>query len=318
MARAEALEIYQDVLDIQSDALLARDFARVLRHVRVPCRRRTLGSSIVIETQEDLETAVISLASAMSDQGVDQCIRLASDASFLSPNYIEGWHVTHVLRNGQRVSNAHENRSVLRRENGVWQLVELDSTLTSPAEAYAAMTVDQAASVHAFRAGDADQRRSSASAFAVYQCFLDRLSQANLDFDFDAYSSLLRFPMGHHAESEDIIMHEPSELRPFIDVLSRLLIDNKADRFVRAASHAEFLGERRICGYHSAIMYRGEKSVLGPIRSRMMLERHGEDWLLMSITNAIEDDFFASNAPRITDRLVTLQEIADRSKDHET
>jgi hypothetical protein len=313
MSQDEALTIYQECLDECSQALLDGDESIVDKRFRLPIRRRTLTSSVVLETPEDTKAALRMFSDALRSQGMNQLIRLATKAHYLSPDYIEGWHITHTLRNGSRLLDPYENRFILHRVDGVWRVVEMNLALSVPAHVYGFPRAGEASNVVSFAARQDDARRDTKSPMSIYQAFLDRFCEANMSEDFAAYLNLLKFPVGLHIDRTDAIVATEEEARFHFEQTTRMVKSYKPDRFDRIAEDAEFLSGKRICGYHRANIYRDNELVMGPVRSRIVLERVGVDWYMISATNAVSNASFEYDQPEPSDRLLTLKEISGRT-----
>ena len=310
-----ALTLYQEALDIMSDAILACDLEMLQTRIKLPYRSVTLNSDTIIETRDDLRAAWLEFGRSLQGLGVNQFIRLASDAEFMSADYIQGYHVTHTLRNGTRVVPSYSNRMVLQRIGEVWKLTEVDSAVKSLSWPMSSVRVpDGSVDLIGFSSAENDIRRSAAEPIAVYQRFLDALTRATFEDDFDAYCARCSFPYSTHGESDDTILRTPEDVRPFFAMLRKLLHDLQADTFERSAAQAEFLSGNQICGYHTTTMSRNGVTVLGPIQSRMVLERTGADWKLKSVTNTVANEHFPYAEPEPSEQLVTIRQIQERQR----
>ena len=312
---SDAMAIYQRLLDTISTALLAQDVETIRAHVKLPYVRRTLTAEAIVETEEDLAQGMLAYARSLTNLGVNSYISLASEAEFLSPHYIQGFHVTHALKNATRVIRSFSNRCIIQNDRGVWKLMEHDSALKSTTWPFNMLLVPRLdADILRKEIDPDDVRRTAAEPLAIYQQFLDSLTASNMAKDFDAYCSLCSFPFTSHQATTDKTIHTPEDIRPFFDWVGELLDTHKVDRFERRGERAEFISGNRLCGYHSGRMYYKGKVIVGPIRSRMILERHSTKWLLKSVTNSVTNDQLAYLVPDAADSLVTIREIQERQK----
>ena len=314
--RRAAAEIYQDVMDQLSKAVLANDVDAICDRVHLPHTRRTLTAEIVLETQADLEDSARAYAEGLLSQGMDGYVILTSFAEYLIDDYIVGEHVTHALRGATRLFPSFTSRAVLFRADGHWAVSEIDVRSTSPAWPLGQVWMPHDQAVRPYSApppGD-DARRNAAEPLAIYQRFVDALSAANLAGDFNAYCDLCDFPYTSHSETEDVTLRGPADLRPFFDQLSDQLRRTGADNMERRAKSAAFLCADRICGYHDNRMFRGRDCVNGPVHSRMILKRRGTRWLLSSVTNAVTETQHPYWSFKLSDHLVTLKNIQERTK----
>lgn len=310
-----ALSLYQNTLDILSDAIMAGDTQTLLARVKLPHLWRTLNHEVVVETPEDLIEGMLTFGQALKGLGATNLVRLATEASFLSDNYIAGYHVTHTLKDAVPVVDSYANRMVFIQDGGVWKMLEVESMLDSPHwPIYIPRVRKDANRVQAFKPRDNDARKLAVAPLTLYQTFIDALSQANNDDDFDLYCSYLMLPYSSHTEVSDNIISSVDEVRMFFDTLRETLEEKGCDRLMRRAESAEFVSDDLICGYHATEFHAGETCVFGPIKSRMVLIRKGTDWFLKSVTNSLANSKFPYNVPKPSNALVTLRTIQERTR----
>ncbi|WP_299969022.1 hypothetical protein [uncultured Roseobacter sp.] len=315
MSDARALVIYQDALDAVSRAIMEEDGPGLMARAKLPHLVRTAQSEAVMETPEDLIQGFGVFAQAVKALGATQLVRLATDATYLSPQYITGHHVTHTLRDALPVIESYTNRMVLICDAGIWKMLETETTLQNP---HWPIHMPRAPRDGARKAAPAapkdDVRKLAVSPLRLYQDFLDALSEANNAGDFDGYCNHMLFPYSSHTEATDTIIDSPEDVRPFFDGLRQTLAKHGADRIARCAESAEFISADLICGYHATEFRAGEACVFGPVKSRMVLKRQNTDWYLKSVTNALQNKRYPYNVPRPGKALVTLQKIQERTR----
>lgn len=311
----QALEIYQDVLDRMATAYLSLDTAAILEDIKFPHVYRTLNLEVLLETPEDYLRSITALGQSLRGYGVDSVIRLASESEFLGPEYIQGFHATHLLRNGVRVFPGFTNRMVLHRDGGRWRVAEHDSALYN--DRWPFQTLQICPDVEEFRArtGSAeDVRATSPAPIALYQAFLDRLSAASMTDDFQAFCDCCAFPYTSHTQTVDTLLDGPDDARPFFDMIAGIIRDHDIDRFERKARLAEFVSGTRICGYHTARFYSGDAVALGPVESRIILEHAQGAWKMKSVANAVDARLFPFESFEPTEGPVTLHRILERNR----
>jgi hypothetical protein len=120
----QPIEIYQDVLDLLSDAALNGDTDVFRRYICLPFTVTTQSGTFVTRTCEDLFTSFRVFTDMLKSQGTTDYIRLARDARFVGPGLIEGVHYTHALRDGFRVMAPYASRMVIRREGDLWRVTD--------------------------------------------------------------------------------------------------------------------------------------------------------------------------------------------------
>lgn len=313
MTSGGPIEIYQALLDRVSGAVNAQDVDVLRGDFTLPLTIRSAEGERVIESDEEFRRFYGNFFQDIAACGANQVIRLASRADLFGPDHIEGWHVTHVMHNAQRLAEPFLTRVILRRDSAAWKIVEIDSVLKyigRPGQPFC-IAEDRDLSASGIAPGDA--RLEAQSAMALYQDFLDRMSKANLDRDFETYSAMIAYPLTSHTDTDDAVYASPCEARPFFDVFSTYMAQKNGDHLERTAERAEFLSGTRICGYHDTMLYSRGAAVYGPVKSRMVLERQGTGWFLKSITNSLTTHLLASNEPDVTDRIVSLRAIQERT-----
>lgn len=312
--RMDAMTQMQQVLDVQSAALLAGDAKAMRDTVALPYRRVTSDLDLIIETEADAARGVTAFTASLQGLGVNHFIRLVTDAEYLNDHYLEGHYVTHALRNATAMVPSYDNRMVLRLMDGQWRMVELVSNLSTARHWPVDMLrVAEAGAVDTGTHAQ-DARRNAAEPLALYQTFLDRLTDATLSKDFDAYIALCGLPYTSHIDAEDTLLRTPEDVRPFFDMTVDMITSGKADDFQRRASQAEFLGSDLICGYHTSHFIKDGTAALAPIKSRMILKRRGVTWALKSVTNALSNAAYPYRAPEPSEALPTHREILERTK----
>ncbi|MEP1537209.1 hypothetical protein [Pseudophaeobacter sp.] len=308
-----AIAILQSVLDQQSDCLLARDWDGLHETYSLPYKRVFSNSETVIETRTDMQIGHESFLGSLESLGVNQFIRLATDAEFLGKDYVEGFYISHALRGTVPMVPSYNNRVVLKRQNTSWRVIEMESNVIVP-HWPPDLSIKPTATITPNIGSKNDVRRSLAEPVSLYQTFLDAHGQSIKDKDFETFCSLCCFPYTYHNLSIDIVVNGPEDL---IDVFKDLCgsYDGRlGDNVVRTADRAEFLQADLICGYHTACVYRDGKQSGQPLQSRMLLKRHNIEWRLESVTNALENNSFSLEIARPNSQLPTLREIQERTK----
>ena len=120
---AEARDIYQEVLDVLSRAILEGDSDTVLRLIPLPHAVRTMSGQIRIATEAEMISTVEGMQASLKGNGATDYIRIVDEAQFTGENEIVGEHTSHILRNGVRLVPPYRNQLTLRRaDDGTWQV----------------------------------------------------------------------------------------------------------------------------------------------------------------------------------------------------
>ncbi|MEQ8367263.1 MAG: hypothetical protein RIB61_11195 [Roseicyclus sp.] len=115
-----AMEIYQELLDTLSAALLSGDHARFLAHIVTPHRMVTDTKTIHVPDLDSARVHFDRLSQSLRAQGITQYIRIASSARFDGPDQIRGEHISHMLRGAVPAAPAFGCEMQLICRDGVW------------------------------------------------------------------------------------------------------------------------------------------------------------------------------------------------------
>ena len=308
-----AIAILQSVLDRQSDYIMARDWDGLLETISLPYKRVYINSETIIETRKDMEIGHASYWDSLEALGVNQFIRLATDAEYLGKDYIEGFHISHALRGTIPMLPSYNNRVVIKRFGDVWRIIEMESSVYVP-HWPPSLSVKPTAAIAPNPGSKNDVRRSLSEPLALYQRFLDAYERTARNKDFEAHCDLCSFPYTSHNLVDDYVVKSPDDLVDIFDSLCGSYDGRVGDDLVRTADRAEFLQADLMCGYHTACLYRDGKQIGPPSQSRMLLKRHNIKWRLISVTNALTDHSFSLETPWRDHQLPTLREIQERTK----
>ncbi len=313
-----ACAIYQEVLDRLSEAALRYDPEALCAGVKFPLRISTMKENFIIETREDWLKSRKIFHQNLVSMGVNNYIRLAHKAEFLSENYIQGYHVTHIMRNSEKVVPDYENRTTLARVDGHWRITAMDSAVQNDRwPVMSPRVLADAKPDWQDVSPEADARRKSTSPMSIYQTYLDRLTLTNMENDFEGWCALCAFPHTVHINHVDQQIDGPDGIRPFFDMLTEQIRDLGITVFRRRATRAEFISPTQICGYHTTTIGTEDEVKLGPFDCRYILSRVSTRWRMSSVTNTVANDTFPYDRPEPSTTLITLQEIQKRMRSHD-
>ncbi|WP_298293217.1 hypothetical protein [uncultured Litoreibacter sp.] len=314
VSQAAAKAIYQKFLDEMSVAVMNYDTDVLTSRIKLPLRVTTQTTDFLMESEEDWLLMIKRMQRSLQAMGINHYIRLANSAEFLSENYIEGTHITHTLCNSTPMIPSYENRATLSRVDGEWKLTLLETSMVNNSFPIAIPRIDTSAKpVFSKTDAEHDIRRTNSSPLKLYQEYLDKLTRSNMEDDFDAWCALCDFPHTVHMERIDEVIDGPAQIRPFFEMLKEQIVDLEIDEFRRTAHRAEFVSATQLCGYHEATLYSKGKLKLGPVSSRYILRRTGTSWRAVSITNSVKNNQFPYSIPELSDALVSLRDIQERT-----
>lgn len=316
MADATALEIYQACLDRVAEAVMALDLDTIEAAFNLPVQIKTRAATIVVETPRDLRDGYREIGESLRMRNVTDFFWLASTAHWLSPRYIEGFHVTHILRNAEALEKPYHSRTVICETAEGWKVDEIEVGLNN---AHFPISVPEIPAGPAFSASGAaspraDVRAIPADPLEIYRAFLNRYTAYNMAHDFEGWASMYLYPHTVHTDAVDKVVKTPEGGRDVFALLSSYIRDGQVDRYERVPTHAVFLNGNQICGYHESTMYRGDDIVIGPVKSRLILQRVGPDWFIRTLTNALSNKGFPFDGAVPSDTLIPLNEIKARRR----
>lgn len=118
------IEIYQRALNVVSQAVLACDFDTYAAQIDLPYLIHTETARLLVTGREDLRPTFLALHGALASQGVTHYERVARAADYVHRDRIEGWHHTHLIANGERVSHPSVSRHAIVRRGDRWLFSE--------------------------------------------------------------------------------------------------------------------------------------------------------------------------------------------------
>ena len=114
------LTLYQDALNVVSEAVLAGSFDAYAAMIDLPYLIHTATADILVSTRDDLRPTFEALAQGLQARGVTHYERVARAAEYVARDRIEGWHHTHILVDGASIAYPHVAGHTLVRRNDRW------------------------------------------------------------------------------------------------------------------------------------------------------------------------------------------------------
>ena len=114
-------QLYQDALDAVSRAVLTGDDKLYLSRMSLPYALTTHRGHFVITDRDEVVAIFQTLSASLREKGVTDYVRITREARYLRPDVIEGLHFTHILCNGERITQPHASRQRLVLQSGEWR-----------------------------------------------------------------------------------------------------------------------------------------------------------------------------------------------------
>lgn len=130
---AQARAIYQDFMDRLNLSYFNDDFDLFRDLVHLPAVVGTFDTRMVLKTEDDLRRIMVSVRRFLQEKNVTTYLRVCLAARFVSDDMIEGTHESHALNRMEYVEPRFPVKSVLRRIDGTWKLVEADHAVENDA-----------------------------------------------------------------------------------------------------------------------------------------------------------------------------------------
>jgi hypothetical protein len=300
MSAKEAIEIYQRVLDIVSDAVLEGDHITIGKYLSKPFHIRTINGWFPINTSEDIEQMVRSTHLSLKLQGATDYVRIASSAEFRADGRIDGVHTTHILRNGTSIVPSYESRMRMEKFDAAWKVTMAKHAIGNFKWPTSVPKVDR---------GDVSTIDNSAeideTAIEYYQNYLDEITKINVEDDFEGWLKVCEFPHMVHIDQADRLIEKHEDIRPFFEMVSSMIEENPNDTFKRTADFAGFLDSHTLRGYHTTTFDGPNGDVFAPIKSRMTIRFSAGKWRMIEVVNSIANTEFPYNRPVVSDQMAS-------------
>ncbi|MCF2872518.1 hypothetical protein L0664_15690 [Octadecabacter sp. G9-8] len=116
----DPVALYQAHIDVLSDALLRADAETFISRMSYPNVMVCDGGTTVIKDGAHERAILAEYFETLRMQRVTAFIRLCTEAEFITPDRIEGTHISHMMSSGHRLNKPYPNRLRLERINGHW------------------------------------------------------------------------------------------------------------------------------------------------------------------------------------------------------
>lgn len=118
------LSIYQQALDTVSNAVLSGEFETYAAQIDLPYLIHTENARLLVTTVEDLRPTFDTLSRGLAARGVTHYERVAHEADYVSRDRIEGWHLSNMIADGERIAYPQVSRHAIVRRDGAWLFSE--------------------------------------------------------------------------------------------------------------------------------------------------------------------------------------------------
>jgi hypothetical protein len=135
---------------------------------------------------------------------------------------------------------------------------------------------------------------------AILQSYLDEVSAAALNNDWETYRKAIHLPCAVISHTGSKIVATEEDLRAgFDDFCSTLRIQRVTD-YIRLVDQATMLDEDLISGSYISHVISGGQRILAPFRSNMTLRKVGGRWCAASVSNGLANSRWPFVRPKLS------------------
>jgi hypothetical protein len=118
----EALAIYQEHLDVLTNAMMENNFEPFFERISLPHHIQNINAEFVSTNRAQMHALFQSMHERTKADAITTVVRVAKKACFVSSDEIVGEHTSEMLRGATRALQPFNNRlRLIRTKNGIWQ-----------------------------------------------------------------------------------------------------------------------------------------------------------------------------------------------------
>lgn len=118
------LTIYQTALNVVSRSVQDGDFDGYAAMIDLPYLVHTENAQLLVSTVDDLRPTFDAVHDTLRDHCVTHYERVAREADYVHRDRIEGWHHTHLISSGERLTCPISSRQIIVRRGSTWLFSE--------------------------------------------------------------------------------------------------------------------------------------------------------------------------------------------------
>lgn len=137
------------------------------------------------------------------------------------------------------------------------------------------------------------------SSLDIVQFWLDRMSDATINADWETYRTGVDLPLTYVTEGTNVTIATEEELRLGLDAFVATLRGQRVTDYIRIARAAEFVSPHLIAGgYETELLSHGNR-VVAPYRSRVILRGKDGVWRAASVVNGLANTKWPLLTPEV-------------------
>ncbi|MEP5727783.1 MAG: hypothetical protein ABJL67_00275 [Sulfitobacter sp.] len=122
LTSVKAISIYQEHLDVLTEAVMENDFPKFNARISLPHHIQNINAEFHSNSEDEMQSLFHQAHQIFKFDGITSFIRLVTNASFVSPTVIVGEHLSEMLRGTTRALPPYRNclRLVVGND-GIWR-----------------------------------------------------------------------------------------------------------------------------------------------------------------------------------------------------
>ncbi len=299
-----AKQISEYLLRETARALMTHDFDLARACFALPQTIKTMGQQKVIVTVSEFREMFLQICALYERKGVTAFERTCVAAEYSGPDTVKATHVNRIMVGADELSRPYPVYSVLVREDGVWRVSSADYALEDDAP--------ESRVLLCLTDPDPEAR-------ALFQDFLDRMSDAVMADDLEGFADGIALPFSMVTETDSVTLTDRTGIeRLFRDFVTRFGATGNT-LIVRIARRARFVSPDEIAGIHDSHQLIGGVRVIPPYPNRVRLLR-GTDgaWRSTGYASAIFNTAETFGGPVRINATPVLPDFGRPAQDHAT
>ena len=139
-------------------------------------------------------------------------------------------------------------------------------------------------------------------ALGILQDYLDTLSRASLEGDWNTYRRYVGLPFVLVTDTATLTVSTEDMLRGGFDEFTAMLRALQVTDYIRLAEDGRMLSDDLLAGFYVSHLLSKSVRVLPPFRSQITLRRVDGIWLCAAITNALSNARWPISLPVVSSK----------------
>jgi len=273
-----AQEIYQEVLDALTQAVVDIDIDVAVRRLQIPHLMVTSTARMDIQTEAELSQVLTTFGISLRELGVTEYVRTAHDCEFLSEGVIQGYHTSYFRRDGQDVVPPYPSMCRMERIDGDWLLTEAQNAINNSRWPILMPDVPQPGMQGA---------PSATERMAILMGLMQRVSDAFVQGRVEDWLDCLTLPFTLISRDGPERFKTEDAVRADFDAYQRDIRLNGITDIIRTPLSTQMVGADKIIGIYQTHILRGAEQVIPSWRAGIILQHTDGDWRARAVLRAL-------------------------------